>query len=105
MTRKRYIKLLMGQGMSRNEAAEAALYDRLAELPYAVGWMYQSSKRREELRYLKRGSMENYDSAFLKEIIRTIDAMFEDIDARLANLKSQQKSAMPGSHPDTAQKK
>lgn len=38
MTRKRYIKLLMGQGMSRNEAAEAALYDRLAELPYAVGY-------------------------------------------------------------------
>lgn len=38
MTRKRYIKLLMGQGMSRNEATEAALYDRLAELPYAVGY-------------------------------------------------------------------
>lgn len=45
MTRKRYIKLLMGQGMSRNEAAEAALYDRLAELPYAVGWMYQPTRR------------------------------------------------------------
>ena len=41
MTRKRYIKLLMGQGMSRNEAAEAALYDRLAELPYAAGYICQ----------------------------------------------------------------
>lgn len=51
-----------------------------------------------ELRYLRESDAEDYDPACLKGIVRTIDAM-------LKNLESQQNSAMPGSHPDTAQNK
>lgn len=40
MTRKRYIKLHMAAGVSRNLAAELARADRAAGFPYAAGWAF-----------------------------------------------------------------
>lgn len=40
MTIKRYIKLHMGAGVSRNMAAELARADREAGFPYAAGWAF-----------------------------------------------------------------
>lgn len=40
MTRKRYIKLLMACGMSRNVAAAMAKQERADGLTYAEGWAF-----------------------------------------------------------------
>lgn len=40
MTRKRYIKLHMATGVSRNLAAVLAKADRDAGYPYAAGWAF-----------------------------------------------------------------
>lgn len=38
MSRKRFVKLLMGKGMSRNDAQGEALICNLTKTPYSVGW-------------------------------------------------------------------